>query len=71
MNNLINDQIFIFEEEIKILNNKKKALHFNIINNIPKGDDLILTMKYMHSYNNQIIILENKIKELEYNSRKN
>lgn len=59
------NQIMMYKEDIKILNNKKKSLHYNIINNIPKGDDMILIMKYMHSYNQQIESFENKIRGLE------
>ena len=61
----MNNQISNYKDEIKILDNKKKALHYNIINNLPKGDDIILIMKYMNSYNQKIFELENKINELE------
>jgi len=59
------NEIMLCVVEINRLESLKKSLHYNIVNNLAYGDDLLLVMKYMHSYNQQIEKKQNKIDELK------
>jgi hypothetical protein len=63
--NDILDEIMLCIVEINRLDALKKSLHYNIVNNLAHGDDLLLVMKYMHSYNQKIKNNKNKIDELK------
>ena len=59
------DEIMLCVVEINRLDALKKSLHYNIVNNLAHGDDLLLVMKSLNSYNQQIEKNQNKIEYLE------